>query len=122
MPEGSLGDLPNAVNTEKTREREYQIPKERPQGTPLETPNKGSPETHGKVKSESNMREALRRMQRTREASREDAIASAHHFFAAICKGSRDTTAEEHIVISSDRNEMMWFFPLIFLSLQKVLK
>ena len=30
MPEGSLGDLPNAVNVEETREREYQIPEERP--------------------------------------------------------------------------------------------
>ena len=33
------------------------------------------PETHVKAKSEGNIREAPRRMQRTREASREDAIA-----------------------------------------------
>ena len=33
-PEGSLGDIPNAVNIEETREREHQIPEERPQATP----------------------------------------------------------------------------------------
>ena len=37
MPEGFLGDLPNAVNAEETREREHQIPEERPQRTPFET-------------------------------------------------------------------------------------
>ena len=63
MPEGSLGDLPNAVNKEETREREHQIPKERPQETPLETPFEGS---RGKARSESNTREVLRRIQRTR--------------------------------------------------------
>ena len=72
MPEGSLGDLPNAVNAEETREREHQISEERPQRTPFETPIEGSPETRVKTKTESNIREAPRRIQRTREASRED--------------------------------------------------
>ena len=80
MPEGSLGDLPNTVNAEETREREHQIPEERPQRKPFETPIEGSHETHVKAKSESNIREAPRRIQRTREASREDAIASTHQF------------------------------------------
>ena len=31
-PEGSLGDLPTAVNTEEAREREHQVPEEGPQG------------------------------------------------------------------------------------------
>ena len=31
MLEGSLGDLPSGVNVEETREREHQIPEERPQ-------------------------------------------------------------------------------------------
>ena len=75
MPEGSLGDLPTAVNTEEARERE-QVPEERPQKAPLETSNEGTPDTLLKVKPESNIREAPRRTQRTREASREDAIAS----------------------------------------------
>ena len=74
--EGSLGDLPTAVNTEKAREREHQVPEERPQGTPCETSIEGTPDTHLKVKPESNVRETPRGIQRTREASREDAIAS----------------------------------------------
>ena len=105
MLEGSPGDLPNAVNAEKTREREHQIPEERPQRTPFETPIEGSPETHIKAKSESNIREAPRRMQRTREASREDVIASIHQFFAVVHRKNRDTAAEKPTVTSSDRNE-----------------
>ena len=34
-PEGSLGDLPTAVNTEEAREEEHQVPEERPQGAPF---------------------------------------------------------------------------------------
>ena len=33
MPEGSLGDLPSAVNVEETREREHQVPEERLENT-----------------------------------------------------------------------------------------
>ena len=105
MLEGSLGDLPNAVNVEETREREHQILEERPQRTPFETLIEGSPETHVKAKSEGNMREAPRRIQRTREASREDAIASTHQFFAVVHERNRGAAAEEPIVTSSDRNE-----------------
>ena len=105
MLEASLGDLPNAVNAEETREREHQIPEERPQATPFETPIEGSPETDVKAKSEGNMREIPRRIQRTREASREDAIASTRQFFAVVYERNRDTAAEEPIVTSSDRNE-----------------
>ena len=105
MPEGSLSDLPNAVNAEETREREHQIPEERPQRTPFEIQIDISPETRVKTKPESNIREASRRIQRTREASREDAIASTHQFFAVVHEGNRDTAAEEPTVTSSDRNE-----------------
>ena len=86
MPEESLGDLPNAVNAEETREREHQVPEERLQRTPFETQIEGSPETHVKTKTESNIREAPRRIQRTREASREDAIASTHQFLLQSMK------------------------------------
>ena len=55
MPEGSLGDLPNAVNVEETRGREHQIPEERPQRTPFEILIEGSPETPVKEKSEGNI-------------------------------------------------------------------
>ena len=105
MPEGSLGDLPNVVNAEETREREHWIPEERPQGTPFETQIEGSPETRVKTKTESNIREVHRRIQRTREASREDAIASTHQFFAVVHERNRDTAAEEPTVTSADRNE-----------------
>ena len=78
--EGSLGDLPNAVgNTEEAREREHQVPEERSQGAPfanVEASIEETPETLLKVEPRSNVREAPRRIQRTREASREDAIAS----------------------------------------------
>ena len=71
--EGSLGDLPATVgNTEEAREREYQVPEERPQGTPFE----GTPDTHLKTGSESHIKKAPRIIQRTREVSREEAIAS----------------------------------------------
>ena len=105
MPEGSLGDLLNAVNAEETREREHQIPKERPQRTPFETPNEGPPETHIKAQSEGNIKEAPRRIQRTREASGEDVIAATHQFFAAVHERNRDTAAEEPIATTPDRNE-----------------
>ena len=71
--EGSLDDLLATVgNTEEAREREYQTPEERPQGTPFE----GIPDTHLKTGPESHIKEAPRRIQRTREVSREEAIAS----------------------------------------------
>ena len=58
-PEGSLGDLPAAVgHVEEDREREYQIPEERPQGAPSETANVGISDTHLKTKPENNAREA----------------------------------------------------------------
>ena len=76
MLEGSLGDLPTVVNTEEAKEREHQVPEERPQGTPFETLIEGTPDTYLKVTPESNVRETPRKIQRTRQASREDAIAS----------------------------------------------
>ena len=105
MLEGSLSDLPNAVNAEETRERDHHIPEERPQRTSFETLIEGSPENHIKAKSESNIQEAPRRIQRTRETSREDAVASTHQFFAAVHERNRGAAAEEPIVTSSDRNE-----------------
>ena len=103
MLEGSLGDLPSAVNVEETREREHQVPEERLQRIPLEAQT--SPETHVKTKTESSLREAPRRIQRTREASREDAIASTCQFFAVVHERNRDTTAEEPTVTTAERIE-----------------
>ena len=65
-PEGSLCDLPAAVGgTEETAE---------------------TPKTHLKVATEGGP------TQRTREASREDTIASARHFFATVNGQNRTTT------------------------------
>ena len=107
MPEGSLGDLPTAVN-EEARRREHQVPEERLQETPFETSIEGTPDTHLKVKPESNIREAPRRIQRTREASREDAIASTQQFFATVNERNRSNVTEGPVAIMSEvcnRNE-----------------
>ena len=58
------------------RERKNQLPGEGLQGTSLETANIGIPDTCVKTKPESTMREAPRVIQRTKEVSREEAIAS----------------------------------------------
>ena len=108
MPEGSLGDLPTAVNTEEAREREQQVPEERPQEAPFETSIEGTTDTLLKVKPESNIREAPRRIQRTREANREDAIASTQQFFATVNERNRSNTTEGPVAIMSEvcnRNE-----------------
>ena len=104
-PEGSLGDLPTAISMEEARERGHQVPEERPQEAPFETSIEGTHDTHLKIKPESNMREAPRRIQRTREASREDVIVSTRQFFATVHERTRGTTTEGSIVTSSDRNE-----------------
>ena len=73
-PEGSLCDLPAAVGgTEETAE---------------------TPKTHLKVATEGGPTqvESPRRIERTREASREDTIASARHFFATVNGQNRTTT------------------------------
>ena len=68
---------------EEARERIHEVPEERLQGGPstdVKTSIKGTPETLLKVVSERNVRESPRRIQRTRETSREDAIASIRQF------------------------------------------
>ena len=82
-PEGSLCDLPAAVGgTEESAE---------------------NPETHLKVASErgSTQVESPRRIERTREASREDAIASTRYFFATV-NGKNRTTTELPAEITTD--------------------
>ena len=93
-PEGSLDDFPTAVNIEETREREHQVPEERPQGAPFETSIEGTPDTLLKVKPESNVKETPRRIQRTRKASTEDAIASTWQFFAVVNERNRSNPTE----------------------------
>ena len=71
-PEGSLADIPAAIE----RERKSHVPEEGLLGTSSETMYMEIPDTHVKTVPESSMREAPRIIQRTKEASREEVIAS----------------------------------------------
>ena len=79
-PKGSLADIPAAVD----RGRKNQVPKEGLLGTSSETTYMEIPDTHVKTVPESSTREAPRIIQRTKEASREEVIASTQQFFAAV--------------------------------------
>ena len=84
-PEGSLVDLPVAVgNVAEDREREDQLPKEELHEASIETANMGTSDTCVKTKPGSTIREAPKIIQRAKEASREEAIASTRQFFAAV--------------------------------------
>ena len=71
-PEGSLADIPTTVE----REKKDQVPEEELLGTSSETMYMEIPNTHVKTVPESPTREAPRIIQRTKEASRKEAIAS----------------------------------------------
>ena len=77
-PEGSLVDIPAAVD----RERKNQVSEEGPLGTSSETTYMEIPDTCVKTMPESKTREAPRIIQRTKEASREEALALTRQFFA----------------------------------------
>ena len=84
-PEGSLVDLLVAVgNVAEAGERKNQLPEEGLQEAPFETANMGISDTCVKTKPESTIREATRIIQRAKEVSREEAIASTRQFFAAV--------------------------------------
>ena len=100
-PEGSLGDLPGTVGgVEEIREGTHQGSEGRLQdGSPstyIITSTEETPETLLKVAPERNLSqvESPRIIQRTREASREDAIATARQFFASVNEQNRVTTME----------------------------
>ena len=101
--EGSLSDLPAAVgNTEETREREQkQVPERRLLGAPLENTIEGIHDTHPKSKPESHTKEVPRRIQTTREVSREEAIASTQQFFAAVDERNRNISTGRATGIST---------------------
>ena len=80
-PEGLLGDLPAAVDhTAEDKERKNQLPEKKLQEAPSETANVGISDTHLKTKPERDIREAPQRIQRSREASREEALVSMRQF------------------------------------------
>ena len=102
-PEGSPVDLPAAVgHMAEDRERKNQFPEERLQGAPSETANVGISDMHLKIKPESNIREAPRRIQRTRKASREEALASTQQFFATVDKKNRNNSTGRPIGVLSE--------------------
>ena len=109
MPEGSLGDLPAAVGgVEEAREGTHPVSEERPQdGSPsinIIASTEGTPETHLKVTPERNLIQVVspRRIQRTREASRKDAIASTRQFYASVSEQNRVTMMELPTETSTD--------------------
>ena len=67
-PEGSLADIPTAVE----RRKKDQAPEEELLGTSSETTYMEIPNTHVKTMLESSKKEAPRIIQRTKEASREE--------------------------------------------------
>ena len=80
-PEGSLVDLPAAVDhMAEDRDRKNQLPEKKLQEAPSETANVGVSDTHLKTKPERDIREAPQRIQRSREASREEALVSMRQF------------------------------------------
>ena len=81
---------------------ENQPPRERSQGAPSETANVGISDMHLKTKPERDTREALQRVQRTREASREYALASTQQFFAMVDERNRNVSTGRTLGISSE--------------------
>ena len=102
-PEGSLGDLTTAVgHVGEDRERESQLPREKSQGAPSETANVDISDLHLKTKPERDTREAPQRVQRTREASREEALGSTQQFFAAVDERNRNVSTGRSLGVPSE--------------------
>ena len=97
-PEGSLGDLPVAVGDTEERESTQQIfDKGRSPPSNVAPPAAEIPETDLKVVTESSTQvEPSRRVEITRELSREDAIAVTRHFFTMV--DEQRNTAELPVV------------------------
>ena len=105
-PEGSLGDLPAAVEGTEGRESTQQILDERRGPPPNVVPPAAEiPETNLKMVAESSTQvEPSRRIGITRESSREDAIAVTRCFFTMVDE-QRDT-AELPVVTTTDASQM----------------
>ena len=108
-PEGSLNDLPAAVGgVEEARGRTHQVSREKLQDGSLSinamTLTEETPNTLLKVAPGRNLSqvEPPRRIQRTREASREDCITSTRKFFASVNEQNQVTTTELPVETSAD--------------------
>ena len=92
---------------EEARGGTYQVSEERLQRVPstnIKTSIEGTPKTLLKVAPERNISqvESPRKIQRTREASREDALASPRNFFASVNERNRGIMMEVPIETSPD--------------------
>ena len=120
-PEGSLSNLPATVGgvQESGRELEtHQTPEEKLQdvspSTNVITSAEETPNTLEKIVPGRNLNEqglsqveSQRRIQRTREASREDVIALTRQFFASVNEQNQTTTSElpvETSAVTSEEN------------------
>ena len=105
-PEGSLGDLPAAVEGIEERENTQQIFDEgRSPPSNVVPPAAEIPETNLKVITGSSTQvEPSRRVEITRESSREDAIAATRHFFTTV--DEQRNTAELPVVTTTDASQM----------------
>ena len=106
IPEGSLGDLPAAVEGTEERESTQQIFDEgRSPPSNAVSPAAEIPETNLKVITESSTQvEPSRRVEITRESSREDAIAATRCFFTKV--DEQRNTAELPVVTATDASQM----------------
>ena len=105
-PEGSLNDQPAAVgNIPEDRERKNQLPEEGLQGTSSETAYMKIPDTCVKTVPVSTTREVPRVIQRTKEVSRKEAIASTQQFFAAVDRRNTNISTGSPTVISAEVHE-----------------
>ena len=100
-PKGSLADIPGAVD----RERKNQLPEEGLQRTSSEMAYLEIPDTCVKTVPESTMREAPRIIQRTKEANREEVIASTQQFFATVDQRNTDISTGSPMVVSAEVHE-----------------
>ena len=98
-PEGSLADIATAVE----REKKSHVPEEGQLGTSSETMYMEIPNTHVKTVPKSPTREAPRIIQRTKEASRKEAIASTWQFFAAVDQRNASITTGNQLASTEVR-------------------
>ena len=105
-PEGSLGDLPAAVEGIEERENTQQIFDEgRSPASNVVPPAVEIPETNLKVITGSSTQvEPSRRVEITKESSREDAIAATRCFFTTV--DEKRNTAELPVVTTTDASQM----------------
>ena len=97
--EGSLIDIPTVVK----REKKEQTPEEELLGTSSETTYMEIPNTRVKTVLKSPTREAPRIIHRTKEASREEAIASTQQCFAAVDRRNASITAGSQLASTEVR-------------------